>query len=104
MAESLGAHYRFVKGDSRRLLRFPRGDDDDDDDVEDQLMSTPVDQSLTDIGQRSQSCSTGTVLLPLNEEPTLFWRPPTGSFVWPVIFLGKDRWDLGGFIRYPAFL
>lgn len=52
MAESLGAHYRFVKGGSRRLLRFPRGDDDDDDDVEDQqLTSTPVDQSLTDIEQ-----------------------------------------------------
>lgn len=34
------------------MLRFPRGDDDDDDDVEDQLMSTRVDQSLTDIGQR----------------------------------------------------
>lgn len=62
MAESLGAHYRFVKGGSRRLLRFPRGGD-----AEDQLMSTPVDQSLTDIGQR---LSRVPVLSLLNEEPT----------------------------------
>lgn len=31
-AECLGAHYRFVKGDSRRLLRFPHGGSGGDND------------------------------------------------------------------------
>lgn len=41
----------------------------------------------------SQSCSCAFAVE--RRADTLFWRPPMDSFVWPVIFLGKDRWDLG---------